>query len=197
VPPLGMRLSTARLLLRPPRPADVPELRRVMRRNAEHLRPWVTAPGTGEDPTSLTEVAKSVLGLRRAWRLGTAYTFLVWTPLGEATAAIVGRIGLTQVTRGPLESAYLGYWIDAQHQGRGLTTEAVEAVLAFAFGPAALHRVGAGVMPRNAASIRVLEKIGMRREGLAERLLKVAGVWEDHLQFALTSDEWHARKNAT
>ena len=197
LPSLGTRLSTARVLLRPPRAADVPELRRVMRRNAEHLRPWVTAPGTGEDPTSLTEVAKSVLGLRRAWRLGTAYSFLVWTPLSETTAAIVGRIGLTQVTRGPLESAYLGYWIDAQHQSRGLTTEAVEAVLAFAFGPAALHRVAAGVMPRNAASIRVLKKIGMRCEGLSERLLKIAGVWEDHLQLALTSEEWLPRKHAT
>ena len=194
-PPLGTRLISARLILRPPRPADVPELRRLLRRNAEHLRPWVTAPTPGQDPTSLTEISKSVLRQRGAWRAGTAFTFLVWTPpAGTTAAAIVGRIALTQVTRGPLESAYVGYWIDSSQQKKGFTTEAVEGVLAFAFGPAALHRVAAGVMPRNPASIRVLEKLGMRREGLSERLLMIAGTWEDHIQFALTTEEWHARK---
>ncbi len=186
---------SARVILRPPRPADVPELRRLLRRNSEHLRPWVTAPPPGEDPTSLTEVSKAVLQQRRAWRNGTAFTFLVWLPPHLTTSAsILGRVGLTQVYRGPLESAYLGYWMDMSHQRQGLTTEAVEAVFAFAFGPAALHRVQAGVMPRNTASIRVLEKVGMRREGLSQRLLKIAGIWEDHLQFALTSEEWHERK---
>ena len=191
---MATRLLSARLVLRPPRPADVPELRRVMRRNQEHLRPWIPSAAPGTDPTSLTELAKMVLRARRDWRNGTAFMFLVWKP-GErpAPATIIGRIGLTQVVRGPLQSAYLGYWIDVDHQRKGITTEAVDTVLAFAFDAVGLHRVGAGIMPRNTASVRVVEKVGMRMEGLSERLLEIAGRWEDHMQFAITSEEWEAR----
>jgi len=55
---------------------------------------------------------------------------------------------------------------------------------------AGLHRVQAGVMPRNVRSIRVIEKLGMRFEGLAERYLLINGVWEDHQLYAVTVDEW-------
>ena len=84
----------------------------------------------------------------------------------------------------------MGYWIDAEHQGRGLMTEAVRATTWFAFRAAALHRVQAAVMPRNAGSQRVLEKVGYRREGVAARYLCIAGAWEDHVVFAVTREEW-------
>ena len=70
------------------------------------------------------------------------------------------------------------------------TTEAVGAVLRFAFGPLGLHRVQAGVMPRNAASIAVVKKLGFREEGLSARYLQIAGTWEDHVTFAMTSEDW-------
>jgi len=97
------------------------------------------------------------------------------------------------VLRGAFQNAYLGYWIDGERQGRGLTTEAVVAATSFAFEAAGLHRVQAAVMPRNLASQRVLEKAGYRREGVAERYLCIAGRWEDHQIFALTAEEWAAR----
>jgi ribosomal-protein-alanine N-acetyltransferase len=59
----------------------------------------------------------------------------------------------------------------------------------FAFGPAELHRLQAAIMPRNAASLRVIEKLEFRREGYAERYLQIAGRWEDHILFAKTSEE--------
>ena len=59
----------------------------------------------------------------------------------------------------------------------------------FAFRRLGLHRVQAAVMPRNAASIRVLEKNGFRREGLAPRYLRINGEWEDHLIFARTAED--------
>lgn len=75
---------------------------------------------------------------------------------------------------------------------RPLTAEDAPAMLAlrFAFAEAGLHRVQAAVMPRNGASIRVLEKTGFRREGLSLRYLQINGVWEDHLIFAITREEW-------
>jgi [ribosomal protein S5]-alanine N-acetyltransferase len=188
VPPLSTRVTTERLVLRPPRTADVPELRRVLRVNAEHLRPWKAANAPGEDPTSLTSVSRTVLRHRREWKRGQALAMTI-APR-ENDARILGRIALGGVLRGAFRNAYLGYWIDEGHQGRGLTTEAVRAATTFAFSSAGLHRVQAAVMPRNAASIRVLAKAGYRQEGLAQRYLCIAGTWEDHILFAVTAEEW-------
>ena len=113
--------------------------------------------------------------------------------LGE-DRRIVGRVTLGGVLRGAFQNAYLGYWIDKDHQGRGLMTEAVRATTAFAFSAAGLHRVQAAVMPQNAASVRVVEKVGYRREGMAERYLCIAGRWEDHALFAMTAEDWSARQ---
>ncbi len=75
-------------------------------------------------------------------------------------------------------------------QGQGLMTEGIRLALGFAFGAAGLHRVQAAIMPRNQASLRVVEKVGFRREGFAQRYLQIAGKWEDHLLFAITQEEW-------
>ena len=104
--------------------------------------------------------------------------------------AIIGRVALTGVTRGAFQNAYLGYFIDVEQQRRGLTTEAVELATRFAFEDARLHRVQAAVMPNNDASLRVLEKVAFRREGVAERYLQIAGRWETHVLFAVTVEEW-------
>jgi ribosomal-protein-alanine N-acetyltransferase len=187
-PSLSTRVVTARLVLRPPRTSDVPELRRVLRFNADHLRPWSVAPTPGEDPASLTSVSGTVLRNRRDWKSGRSFVLML-TPR-EREDRIIGRIALGGVLLGAFQSAYLGYWIDAEHQGRGLMTEAVRAATSFALGAVSLHRVQAAVMPRNPGSQRVLEKAGYRREGVAQRYLCIAGTWEDHVLFAVTAEEW-------
>jgi ribosomal-protein-alanine N-acetyltransferase len=186
--PLSTRLVTERLVLRPPRTADVPAMRVALRQNAAHLRPWSIAPAPGEDPASLTSVSRAVLRHRAEWKSGQTYVFLIVSREDEGT--ILGRIALGGLHRGAFQNAYLGYWIDAGHEKRGLMTEAVGAATSFAFAAAELHRVQAAVMPNNIASQRVLEKAGYRREGLAERYLCIAGVWEDHILFAVTAEEW-------
>jgi ribosomal-protein-alanine N-acetyltransferase len=131
---------------------------------------------------------------RRAWQESRAFTFLVTLTDDDDASRIVGRVALTQVVRGAFQNAVLGYWIDVDHQKRGLMTESVAATLAFAFGPASLHRVQAGVMPRNQASVKVLARLGFRLEGFADRYLKIAERWEDHLLFGITAEEWKARQ---
>ena len=187
VPPLSIRLTTERLVLRPPRTNDVGELRRSLRHNQAHLRPWNPAPRPGEDPTSITEVSNLVLRHRREWKTGRAFVFMV-SPSAEP-ARVIGKIALNGVMRGAMHGAYLGYWMDVDHQGSGLCTEGIRAVLDFAFGPAELHRIQAAIMPRNAKSIRVIEKLAFRREGYAERYLQIAGKWEDHILYARTREE--------
>jgi ribosomal-protein-alanine N-acetyltransferase len=188
VPLLSTRIVTDSLVLRPPRTSDVAEVRRALRENAAHLRPWSVAPAPGEDPASLTSVSRSIVRHRREWKRGQSFVMYL-SPRAD-DRRIIGRIALGGILRGAFQNAYLGYWIDAEQQGRGLMTEAVRAATDFAFGAAALHRVQAAVMPSNKASLRVLEKAGYRREGSAARYLCIAGAWEDHVLFAITTEEW-------
>jgi ribosomal-protein-alanine N-acetyltransferase len=188
VPSLQSRLATDRLVLRPPRAEDVPALRLALRKNAQHLRPWSVSPAPGEDPSSLTSVSRAVLRYRREWKQGHAFV-LVLTPR-ENEGRIIGRVALGGLQRGAFLNAHLGYWIDVEHEGQGLMTEAVRATTTFAFEALHLHRVQAAVMPKNSGSQRVLEKAGYRREGVAERYLCIAGIWEDHWLYAVTQEEW-------
>jgi len=158
-----------------------------MRANQEHLKPWNPAPPPGEDPSSITEVSKTVLRHRREWKHGRGYVFMVSER--EAPTCFIGKLALSGIMRGAMNGAYLGYWMAADCQGRGLVTEAIRVVLDFAFGPGGLHRVQAAIMPRNARSLRVIEKLEFRREGYAERYLQIAGKWEDHVIFARTREE--------
>src|SRR5262249_12793678 len=145
-------------------------------------------PLPGGDPNSITAVSKAILGQRRQWRQGTQYAFSIFAR--EPDAPIIGKIALNQVSRGALQSAYLGYWMDAERQGKGLMTEAVKAAIDFALGPAGLHRVQINIMPRNAASRRIVEKLRIRSEGIAMKYLEIAGNWEDHVMYAVTVEEW-------
>ena len=103
---------------------------------------------------------------------------------------LIGRVALSNVSRGAWQNATLGYYIDEAHTGRGYATEAVRLALEFAFGSARLHRVQAAVLPRNIASRRVLEKAGFCREGRSTKYLQINGVWEDHEMFAITLEDW-------
>jgi ribosomal-protein-alanine N-acetyltransferase len=88
----------------------------------------------------------------------------------------------------------LGYALAEKLGGQGWMTEAVRLVLGVAFGPLRLHRVQANAMPRNAGSLRVLEKNGFRREGFSPRYLCINGVWEDHVCCAITAEEFEEKR---
>ena len=77
MPPLSTRMVTERLVLRPPRANDVAEMRRALRSNAAHLRPWSVAPAPGEDPASLASVSRAVLQHRREWKRGQTFVLVI------------------------------------------------------------------------------------------------------------------------
>jgi ribosomal-protein-alanine N-acetyltransferase len=185
---LDIRLEGNRVALRAPRAVDIPELRALIARNADHLRPWSPSPPPGTNPLGLAELGRTIAKQRREWKLGAAYVFVAILRYGREP--IAGRVALTSVTRGPWQSAQVGYWLDAASGGRGLMTECVGLALDFAFEDLGLHRVQAAVMPRNAASRRILAKCGFREEGYAERYLRIGGRWEDHVIYGLTAEEW-------
>lgn len=90
-------------------------------------------------------------------------------------------MGLNNIVRGCFHSCFLGYKLDQDFLNRGYMTEAVRAAVDYAFGPLALHRVEANIMPHNQASLRVAEKCGFQPRGWPRRYLCINGVWEDHL----------------
>lgn len=103
----------------------------------------------------------------------------------KSTGALIGTMQLFQVLRGSLQSAYIGYFLDKKHNGKGYTTEAAKLLVTFGFEELKLHRIEAGVMPHNIASIRVLEKAGFEKEGIARKNVRINGKWEDHQVLAI------------
>jgi [ribosomal protein S5]-alanine N-acetyltransferase len=101
-----------------------------------------------------------------------------------AGKTLVGSITLTNIRRGVAQTATIGYWIGQPYARQGLMTEALGLLEDRAFGDLALHRIEAACLPRNHASVALLEKCGFEREGLARSYLKIAGQWEDHVLFA-------------
>jgi len=101
------------------------------------------------------------------------------------TDELIGNVTLSEILRGPLQSCYIGYYMDQQHNGKGYMTEAVILAVDFAFKELELHRIEAGVMPHNIKSMKVLEKAGFHKEGIAIRNVKINGKWEDHQVLAI------------
>jgi len=104
-------------------------------------------------------------------------------------ASLAGTIALSNLARGPFQSASVGYWVDAGRQGRGLATEALSALVELAFATLGLHRLEAATLPDNVASQRVLEKNRFTFIGMAPRYLHIAGAWRDHLVFQRTVED--------
>jgi ribosomal-protein-alanine N-acetyltransferase len=109
--------------------------------------------------------------------------------------SLVGEMTLSSIQRGPFQNGFLGYWTAREMAGQGLAPEAAVVVLQFAFEELELHRVEVAIVPRNLASRRVVEKLGIRMEGVAVRFLEIDGRWEDHARYAITAEEWAIRRD--
>lgn len=107
----------------------------------------------------------------------------------EDEIVVIGNISFNNIVMGPFCSCFLGYRLDEERQGRGLMTEALRKGIETAFGPLGLHRIEANIIPRNRASLRVVEKLNFRNEGLSSKYLKINGVWEDHIHMVLLNEE--------
>jgi len=106
--------------------------------------------------------------------------FVVATPEGE----LAGAINLTNIVMGAFCSGYLGYYVFAGFDGRGLMTQGLNAVVRHAFKELGLHRVEANIQPGNTASIALAKRCGFTLEGYSPKYLKIAGRWRDHERWA-------------
>jgi ribosomal-protein-alanine N-acetyltransferase len=182
VPPARRRAASAievgpRVFLRAPVPGDAPALAALARSSRLLHRPWIYPPAT---PAAL---ARWVGRARRPERR----TFLVCR---RDDGAIVGVINVSEIVRGALQSAYLGYYAFHPHAGQGYMREGLGLVLRHAFRRLGLHRVEANIQPENRASRALARRHGFRREGFSARYLKVGGRWRDHERWALVREWW-------
>jgi [ribosomal protein S5]-alanine N-acetyltransferase len=186
-------LTGRRVTLRPLAVGDFPAWQEVRRRNADWLLKWEPkrVPGAPDPVESRDAFAMRCGARQRERQLGTGFAYGIFVG-----GAFAGEINLSIVQRGPFQSSYVGYWIDEACAGQGLMPEAVVCMCRSAFEDIGLHRVQISIIPRNTASRRVVEKLGIRDEGTAERYLEIAGVWEDHIRYAITVEEWEERKDA-
>ena len=187
----GLRLYGRRVVLRPLVAQDFNSWSEVRRRNQEWLTKWEPARLPHHpDPEMNRDVFAARCGARdRERHAGSQYAFGIFVD-----GAFAGEINLNNVVRGAFQSATIGYWIDQARAGRSYMSEAVVVLSQYAFESLNLHRLEVCIIPRNYNSRRVVEKLELRNEGTAERFLEINGVWEDHVRYGFTIEEWIDRR---
>lgn len=179
-----------RVLLRPLVASDFPQWHEVRTRNHEWLTRWEPQRLAGQ-PDAIEDrdaFAMRCSARQRERQLGTGAGFGIFVE-----GYLAGEINLNSIQRGPFQNAYVGYWIDEARAGHGYVPEALVVVARHSFEDLRLHRIQVAIIPRNSASRRVVEKLGIRDEGTAVRYLEINGVWEDHVRYAITAEEWAER----
>jgi ribosomal-protein-alanine N-acetyltransferase len=162
----------------------------VRNRCRDWLVPWEPRPkGAPLAPEDSASFASRCLMRERERQLGTGYGFGIFVE-----GRFAGEITLSSIQRGPFQNGSVGYWIDQNLAGMGLIPEAVVIALQYAFESLGLHRIEVAIIPRNRSSRRVVEKLGLRVEGVAIGFLEINGEWEDHIRYAITAEEWAERR---
>jgi [ribosomal protein S5]-alanine N-acetyltransferase len=175
-----VNLDQLQVYLRQPVPGDEREFVSLMRSSRSFHRPWATAPTDGD------RFSAYLMDSRRP-------DFEAMLLCRHEDQAILGFFNLSQIARGSMQSAYVGYAVGKPFAGHGYMREGIQLVLRRAFVDMRLHRIEANIQPGNAASIALAAGAGFRREGFSPRYLKISGRWRDHERWALLSDEWRSQ----
>lgn len=157
----------------------------VRARNRRWLTPWEATPpaidGVPARPVSFTQL------VRRYRRQATEGLSIPWIITYEGRLA--GQLTMSNIVWGSARSASAGYWVDERVAGRGVMPTALALAVDHCFDQVRLHRIEVDIRPENTASLRVVEKLGFREEGLRRRFLYIDHGWRDHRSFALTVED--------
>lgn len=164
----------ARVAVREVRAEDGARFVELARGSAGFHRPWVVLPA------SATEFADY---LARFDGVGAVGMVVCLRDGGD----LAGIVNINGIVRGPYQRGVLGYAAFRPYAGRGYLTEGVGLAVRYAFEQLGLHRVEADIQPENSASIRLVRRLGFRKEGVSPAFIKIDGVWRDHERWALTN----------
>ncbi|REE84394.1 ribosomal-protein-alanine N-acetyltransferase [Paenibacillus taihuensis] len=180
-------LRTKRLVLRAIDESYAEQALDFVLRNKEALLEW--EPARNDDYYTLDVQKQFILNDLQSMRSGQSAKF--WFSESEQRdAPLLGTITLNNIVRGAFQSCHLGYRTDVSVRGKGYMTEALAQVIGFAWSELNLHRIEANIMPRNGASLTVVEKLGFKHEGIARDYLRISGHWEDHIHMVLLNPMW-------
>lgn len=167
--------------IRPIRVRDARALESELVGNRAWLQRW---EATNPDGRGWLDARGSIRGLLAAARVGTGLPYVI-----EVDGELVGQLNVSGIAYGSLSSASIGYWIAQRSAGRGATPTAVALATDYCFTALGLHRIEICIRPENRPSLRVVEKLGFRYEGLRRRFIHIDGQWRDHFCFALVAEE--------
>jgi ribosomal-protein-alanine N-acetyltransferase len=184
LPDVDAEVRGRQVYLRQPAMGDYSAWAELRALSRQHLTVW--EPLWTRDELSRSAFRRRLRQYQREMREDQGYAFLIFR---EGDVTLVGGLTISNVRRGVAQSASVGYWMGLPHVRCGYMTDALRAVVPFAFGTLGLHRMEAACLPHNAPSARVLEKAGFRREGTARRYLKINDIWQDHDLYALLHDD--------
>ncbi len=179
--PLSFALTHNDVRLRLVRMKDSKNMEQLILSNREWLRPWeATNP---EGPNSF-DIRGQIRALLKAMDNNTCLPFVI-----EENGVMVGQLNVANILFGSVSSCVIGYWVAPEAAGRQITPTAVALVSDYLFNTVGIHRIEIDIRPENVSSLRVVEKLGFRYEGLKQRFIHINGAWRDHYVFALTSEE--------
>ncbi len=184
---IGTALFGKNIVLRTPETGDYDQWVALRMASEKFLRPF--EPAWSADDLTRRSFRKRVDFYRRGQREGRSWSFFLKSCTDER---LLGSLTLSNIRYGVVSSGTLGYWIGQPYARKGYMNEAIGVLLPFAFKTLNLHRLEAACLPDNRASVGLLQKNGFRQEGLARKYLRINGVWQDHLLFALLEDEYQA-----
>jgi [ribosomal protein S5]-alanine N-acetyltransferase len=178
-------LQQDNLVLRPLKLRDKKEWTKLRQRNQNWFQQWEsTVPDEFSDgKASFYQIVKNLRVEAKAQR---SLPFVM-----EIDKKIAGQITVANINYGSTRSAYIGYWIAEEFAGKGYTPLAVAMAIDHCFEVLKLHRIEITIRPENLKSLRVVEKLGLRSEGLRPKYLHIDGDWRDHLVFAINKDEYN------
>ena len=183
-------LTTPRLRVAHVRPGYEVETVDFFTRNRRHFARW--DPPAPVDFFSVPFWERSIARSLDDFAADRAVRLDLFDRADATGRVVIGRMGFSQIFRGPFQSCILGYQIDAAYEGRGLMQEALTAAIDYMFDVKALHRIQANHLPENARSAALLARLGFVREGLAKDYLFIANAWRDHVLNALTNPRFDA-----
>jgi ribosomal-protein-alanine N-acetyltransferase len=166
-----------RIVLLPAARRDRADFIAAMRASADLHQPWISPPIDADTFDAVLERAR-----------GESFEFLL--ARRRSDGAVAGYFDVSQIIRGPLQSAFLGYGGVAALAGQGYMGEGLALLLHHAFEQLRLHRIEANIQPGNQRSLALVRRAGFVREGFSERYLKIGGQWRDHERWAIRVEQW-------
>ncbi len=174
-------LTEGSLTLRPIAVRDARALEHELGSNRTWLRRWEATNPDGFRPFDTRAGIRSLLDQSRQ---GHGMPLVL-----EVDGEFAGQLNVSQMFFGSLSSCAIGYWIAQRFAGRNLMPTAVALATDYCFLRLGLHRVEICIRPENVPSLRVVEKLGFRYEGLRRKYIHIDGGWRDHFSFGLTIED--------